>query len=132
MRHVLDADVLIGALDASDPHHRQARRLFRSWHRHRDDTIISAINLSEALVAPSADNQQLRAARLAIAALEVAIHQPTEAIAVQAARLRGRHPISLPDAYLLATARQIGAAVASFDLNVTRAAESEQLPITNA
>ncbi len=125
MRVVLDADAMIGALDGSDPHHAEARRLFRVWQRQDTARLISVVNLSEVLVAPAADRMRLRAAREAIAALGVAIHQPSEAIGVDAARLRGAHPISLPDAYCLATARYADASVASFDEKVLRAAERE-------
>jgi predicted nucleic acid-binding protein len=129
LKYVLDADVLIGALDGSDPHHAKARSLFRAWRRQGAAMAISAINLTEVLIAPSADTDLLRLARAAIKALEVDVHRPTEAIAVEAARLRGRHPISLPDAYLLATARQTGASAASFDRKVTRAAQAEQIAL---
>lgn len=129
MRYALDADVLIGALDGSDPHHAQARELFTAWHEHDDSTLISMVNLSEVLVAPAADHQRLRAAREAIAALGVTIHSPTEAIGVEASRLRGRHPISLPDAYLLATARHTSSSVASFDRKIVRAATAEGIPL---
>jgi predicted nucleic acid-binding protein len=122
---VVDADVLIGALDASDPHHRAARSLFTSWHRSGTAVLVSAVNLSEVLVAPAADRQRLRRARTAIATLGVAVHGPGEAIAVEAARLRQVHPISLPDAYCLATAGFLDAALASFDEKVTRAARAE-------
>lgn len=124
---MLDADVLIGALDGSDPHHAQARALFTRWREQEMSRLVSVVNLSEVLVAPAADSQRLRAAREAIAALGVAIHQPNEAIGVEAARLRGRHPISLPDAYCLATAKHAGGSVASFDRKVIRAAEAERL-----
>jgi predicted nucleic acid-binding protein len=122
---VLDADVLIGALDGSDPHHPDARALFRSWHKQHASILISIINLSEVLVAPAAEPDRLRIARSAIAALGVTVHQPTESIGVDAARLRGRHAISLPDGYLLATARQARAVVASFDRKVVRSANAE-------
>lgn len=127
----MDADVLIGALDGSDPHHVHARRLFTAWHEHGDATLISVINLSEVLVAPAADRQQLRSAREAIAALGVAIQSPTEAIAVEASRLRSRYPISLPDAYLLATARQTGTRAVSFDRKIVRAATAEGIPVSD-
>ena len=129
MKYALDADVLIGALDGSDQHHTDARALLSAWQAHGDVRLISVINLSEVLVAPAADNHRLRVARAAIAALGVTVHQPTETIAVEAARLRGRHPISLPDGYLLATARHTGSAVASFDRKVTRAAKAEQIAL---
>ena len=130
MRIVLDADVVIGALDGNDPHHAQARRLFLGWESRDDARLISVVNLTEVLVAPAADRGMLRAAREAIAALGVQVHQPGEAIAVEAARLRCGHPISLPDAYCLATARYADAQVASFDEKVLRAGEREGLATT--
>lgn len=130
MKLVLDADVLIGALDGSDPHHTQARALFTGWQEHDAPRLISVVNLSEVLVAPAADRRRLRAAREAIAALGVAVHQPGESTGVEAARLRCRHPISLPDAYCLATAKQAGGSVASFDRKVLRAAEAELIAHT--
>lgn len=122
MRYALDADVLIGALDGSDPHHRRARALFRGWHEHEDRLQISVINLSEVLVAPAADRQRLSVAREAVSALGVSVHSSNEAVGVDAARVRGRHPIRLPDAYLLATARHTASTVVSFDRKVVRAA----------
>ena len=129
MKLVLDADVLIGALDGSDPHHAQARALFTAWHKQDATRLISVVNLSEVLVAPAPDKQRLRRAREAIAALAVAIHQPGEAIGVEAARLRRSHPISLPDAYCLATARHADASVASFDQKIIRAAQAERITL---
>ena len=129
MRYALDADVLIGGLDGNDAHHQAARELLTDWHAHQDTVLISVVNLSEVLVAPADDEHRLRTARSAIAALGVSIHRPTEAIAVDAARIRSRHPISLPDAYLLATARHLGATVASFDAKIARAAKAERIAI---
>jgi predicted nucleic acid-binding protein len=125
LRLVLDADVVIGALDGANPHHAQARALFSDWEERSAARLISVVNLSEVLVAPAADRRRLRAAREAIAALGVAVHQPGEPIGVEAARLRSRHPISLPDAYCLATAKHAGGSVASFDRKVIHTAEIE-------
>jgi predicted nucleic acid-binding protein len=122
---VLDADVMIGALDGSDPHHARARELFVGWQSEGATRLISVVNLSEVLVAPAGDRERLRAARTAIAALGVGVHAPGEATGVEAARLRRAHPISLPDAYCLATARHADAAVVSFDEKVVRAAQLE-------
>jgi predicted nucleic acid-binding protein len=126
---VVDADVLIGALDASDAHHATARRFFTDCRERGEVVSISVVNLSEVLVAPAADPQSLRRARAAISALGVAIQQPTEAVGVDAARLRQAHPISLSDAYCLATARHGRGSLASFDARVIRAAEAEQIPV---
>ncbi|MGH2884969.1 MAG: hypothetical protein ACRDPA_20080, partial [Solirubrobacteraceae bacterium] len=93
MRRILDADVLIGALDAADAHHRDARALFIQWHDQGDPRLISVVNLAEVLIAPAIEPTRLRTAREAIGALGVVVHQPSEAVGVDAARLRGKHPI---------------------------------------
>lgn len=125
MRLLLDADVLIGALDRNDLHHRRARAEFTRWRDDQDACAISVVNLTEVLIAPSADVSRLAAAREAIAALGVTVHQSSEAIGVEAARLRQRHPISLPDAYCLATAKHTSSAVSSFDQKILKAAKRE-------
>ena len=125
MRLLLDADVLIGALDRNDPHHRHARTRLTKWRDDQDTCAISVVNLTEVLIAPSADVSKLAAAREAVAALGVSVHQPNEAIGVEAARLRQRHPISLPDAYCLATAKHTGSALSSFDQKILKAAKRE-------
>lgn len=129
MRLLLDADVLIGALDGDDQHHKAARRLFTRWRNSQDTRAVSVVNLTEVLIAPSADVSILAAAREAIAALGVTVHQPNEAIGVEAARLRQHHPISLPDAYCIATAKHTGCTLASFDQKVLRAAEREHVEL---
>jgi len=129
VRVVLDADVLIGALDASDTHHAEARALFTAWQARDDSRLISVVNLTEVLVAPAADARRLRAARQAIRALGLIVHRPGEAIGVAAARLRSAHPISLPDAYCLASAGQSRSSLASFDEKVLRVARSEGIPL---
>jgi predicted nucleic acid-binding protein len=129
VRIVLDADIVIGALDGDDAHHAQARRLFVGWQRQEAALLLSAVNLTEVLVAPASDPRRLRAAREAIAALGVRIHQPGEAIGVEAARLRSGHPVSLPDAYCLATARHADARIVSFDEKVLRAARRERIAL---
>ncbi len=129
MRRLLDADVLIGALDGNDAHHGRARELITRWRGDQDACAVSMVNLTEVLVAPSADIARLAVAREAIAALGVSVHQPNEAIGVEAARLRQRHPISLPDAYCLATAKHTNSAVASFDEKIINAAGREQIDV---
>jgi predicted nucleic acid-binding protein len=126
---VVDADVLIGALDGVDPHHATARTLFRSWQRRDVTRLVSAVNLTEVLVRPAADRATMLAAREAIAALGVQIHQAGEAVAVKAARLRSAYPISVPDAFCLATAHYTDAQVASFNEKVLRTAGLERIPV---
>ncbi|WP_249011498.1 PIN domain-containing protein [Conexibacter sp. DBS9H8] len=130
MKRLLDADVLIGALDANDAHHIHVRELLTGWRENRDQCVVSVVNLTEVLIAPSADVARLAAAREAIAALGIAVHQPNEAIGVEAARLRRRYPISLPDAYCLATAKHTGGALSSFDEKLLNAAGREQITVS--
>jgi predicted nucleic acid-binding protein len=125
VRWLLDADVLIGALDGADAHHARARHLLTGWRQRQDAVNISVINLSEVLIAPAADPGRLATAREAIAALGVEVHLPNEAIGIEAARLRQRHPVSLADAYCLATAKHIRSSLASFDHKVLNAARDE-------
>lgn len=127
MKYVLDADVLIGALDGDDAHHARSLQLFPAWRQQGDVLLVSVVNLSEVLIAPASDPQRLRTARKAIAALGVTVHTPSEALGVEAARLRSRYPISLPDGYLLATAKNTLASVVSFDGKVLRAAKAERI-----
>lgn len=129
MKLILDADALIGALDENDAHHARAKELFTCWHQDQDQVAISAVNLTEVLVAPSSDASKLTAARRAIGALGVTVHQPNEAVAVEAARLRRRHPVSLPDGYCLATAKNSNSTLASFDQKILRAAQIEGVKI---
>lgn len=129
MRLLLDADVLIGALDSDDPHHNRARKLFTDWRDDRDGCVVSVVNLTEVLIAPSSAASKLADAREAIAALGVTVHQPNEAVGVEAARLRRRHPISLPDAYCIATAKHTGSTLASFDQKIVKAAKREDVEV---
>jgi len=129
MKLVLDADVVIGALDKNDAHHARVRELFTGWRRDQDQVTISAVNLTEVLVAPSSDASELTAARRAIGALGITVHQPNEAVAVEAARLRRRHSISLPDGYGLATAKHTNFTLASFDQRILNAAPMEGITI---
>jgi len=127
VRRLLDANVLVGALDSSDAHHARARRLLTGWRQRQDEVTISVVNLSEVLIAPAADQARLASAREAIAALGVEVQLPNEAIGVEAARLRQRHPVSLPDAYCLATAKHTRSTLTSFDHKVLKAARNEGL-----
>jgi predicted nucleic acid-binding protein len=109
--------------------HARARALFTRWHQDQDAAVISAVNLTEVLIGPSADAAKLAVARRAIGALGVTVHQPTEAIAVEAARLPQRHPVSLPDGYCLATAKHIRSTIASFDQKILKAAQREGIAV---
>lgn len=104
---LLDAGVLIGALESDDAHHRTAVAELRRARLAREDLAIPAPALAEALVGPSDAGPKAEAVvdelldRLAIEVVPT-----TEAIARVAARLRARHgtELLLPDALVVATA----------------------------
>jgi len=128
---VLDTDVVIAALDRSDPHHRAAAKAIRAMLEDGTPMLLSVINYAETLVRPAQDEAMLRAATAAIDALGVRVIAPTPAIGRDAARLRGLR-ISLADGFALATARAHNAAVASFDRRVRRALKPTGLELTPA
>jgi predicted nucleic acid-binding protein len=125
---VLDTDVVIAALDRADAHHRAAADALRVMVADGVELLLSLINYAETLVRPAEDESTLRAAVAAIEALGIKRIAPTEAIARDAARLRGLN-ISLADGFALATARAHDASVASFDRRVRRALRSARIDL---
>ena len=125
---VLDTDVVIGALDRQDAHHRRASSLLLSMLDDGASLYLSVVNYAEALVKPSEEEVTLERAVAAITALRIELHAPDPAIARDAARLRKLN-ISLADGFALATARQLGAEVASFDARVRAAARKAGLAL---
>jgi predicted nucleic acid-binding protein len=117
---VLDTDVVIAALDRRDAHHGRAAKGLKTLLAGDVPLLLSLINYAETLVRPAEDEQTLRAATDAIAALGISLVAPTRAIAADAARHRGLN-ISLADGFALATAQLHQASVASFDRRVRRA-----------
>jgi predicted nucleic acid-binding protein len=82
--------------------------------------LLSLINYAEALVKPAEDEQTLRIAIDAIAALGIRLIAPTPAIARDAARYRSLG-VSLADGFAMATAQAHDATLATFDRRVRRA-----------
>jgi predicted nucleic acid-binding protein len=70
---------------------------------------VSAIALAEVLTGPYAKKREALARKTLLALREFEIIPMTEAIAVEAARLRARYRLRLPDAVQLATALEIKA-----------------------
>jgi predicted nucleic acid-binding protein len=102
---VFDADVLIGFLNGSDPHHADAVGVMRSALAPGTRRMISAVNYSEILIGP------IRAGK---AQRDLVDHMLTHfsietiivdmALAQRAAAVRARTNLKLPDAFALATA----------------------------
>jgi predicted nucleic acid-binding protein len=121
---VLDADVVIAALDRADSHHRSAVRGLKAMLADGTRLLLSLVNYAEALVRPAEDAGTLRAASDAIATLRIELTAPTEQISREAARLRSATGISLPDGFALATALARDSTLATFDRDVRKAARS--------
>jgi predicted nucleic acid-binding protein len=117
---VLDTDVVIATLDRKDPHHVAAAHALTAMLSADCPLLLSLVNYAETLVRPATDEALLRIAVNAIAALNARLIAPTRAIAVDAARYRALN-ISLADGFAVATAKDQGACVATFDRRVRRA-----------
>lgn len=125
---VLDASVLVAFLEPADAHHARAGRLLRrtateSWG-------VSTVTLAEVLVAPVRDGADAAArCRAALDSLQVRELPVAEGSAHRVAVLRVATGLKLPDCYVLATAAEHAAAVASFDERLLRAAGSLGLAV---
>ena len=89
---------------------------------------MSTVNYAEALVRPAENEDTLRAAVEALAALGVKAVPPSATIAREAARHRALN-ISLADAFAVATAASRSASVATFDQGVQRALKALRVPL---
>lgn len=121
---ILDASVLIGLLDSADAHHARAVSDVEAADRQGRALLVPASAHSEALVA-FARAERLADAREAIAAMGVAVAPLTAPIAERAAQLRAqRAHLRLPDAIILATARELDAALLTYDARLAKVAGS--------
>lgn len=104
---VLDAGVIVAALDASDAHHRHSIEGVRAVQADGDSLVLPASAFAECLVWPfRAGDQAVADAEAFIDALPAAVVIADRSIARRAARLRATHGSSLrlPDALVVATA----------------------------
>jgi len=98
---VLDASLVIALLDPADKLHPASLRAFERVAG--EDLAIPASALAETLVIPSRAGK-LDEARAKIHLLNLRVAGVEESIAIEAARLRGRHRrLRLPDALVIAT-----------------------------
>lgn len=112
---VLDAGVIIGALDSADVHHQASVATLASLQR--DELILPASVLAEILVRPYGRGRRaVQGVEQFLADLGVRIHPLDVAVAHAAARLRSSHPpVRLPDALTLGTAAVVGGTVVTTD-----------------
>ena len=122
----LDAGIIIAFRDSGDPHHRKA---VDQLAEHADEVLlISPMTKAETLVNPARSGRLPEALGLleALGITEV----PFEAdAAVRLAELRAATGAKMPDCCVLLTAEQRGAAVATFDDHLRRAAISRGLAV---
>jgi predicted nucleic acid-binding protein len=119
---ILDASVVIGLLDAADPHHGRAVDDVEAADLDGQQLLLPASAYSEALAA-FARARRLDEARRAIAAMGITIMPLTDTIAERAAELRARHErLRLPDAIVLATAQGLAGRLLSYDRRLSRLA----------
>ena len=119
---ILDASVLIGLLDVADAHHSRAVDDVESGDRTGRRLLTPASAHSEALVA-FARSGRLGEAREALAAMGVTVAPLTATMAELAAELRANHErLRLPDAIVVACARELGGELLSYDQRLMRVA----------
>ena len=114
--------VLIGLLDTADAHHAIAVRDVEDADQRGAALLAPASAYSEALVA-FAHAGRVSEARDAVAGMGIAVTPLSPEIAERAAELRAEHDrLRLPDAIVLATARELGGDLLTYDEGLARAA----------
>lgn len=117
---ILDASVLIGLLDTADTHHSVAVDAVEAADQQGTTLLTPAGAYGEALVS-FARAGRVGDAREAIAGMGIVVTPLTATIAERAAGLRaGSDRLRLPDAIVLATARELGADLLTYNDRLAR------------
>lgn len=109
---VVDAGVVIGVLDAADPHHAGSRAALTAVLAQGDALVVPASAYAEAQVGPARRGRSaMRALDAFLADLPAEVEPITRQVGARAARLRAEHPsrLRLPDALVLAVALHLEA-----------------------
>jgi predicted nucleic acid-binding protein len=109
---VLDAGVIIGVLDSSDPHHAVARDAVAAAVERGDAIAVPASAYAACLVGPSRRGKAaVQMVNDFLFDLAAEVEPVTRQVAAQAARLRARHGsrLRLPDALVVAIALHLNA-----------------------
>jgi predicted nucleic acid-binding protein len=119
---ILDAGVVIGLLDSADAHHQAAVDAVEAADAAGSRVVMPASAYSQTLVA-FARAGRLHDARDAVAAMGITVVPLTPPMAELAAGLRARHRgLRLPDAIVLACARELAGELLSYDERLDRIA----------
>jgi predicted nucleic acid-binding protein len=123
---ILDASVLIGLLDTEDSHHDRAVDDVDRADSADHQLLTPASAYGEALIA-FARVKRLADAREAIAGMGIIFVPLTAPIAERAAELRAKHDaLRLPDALVLAAAREHGGQLLAYDERLARTARQHR------
>lgn len=125
---VLDANVLIGFLDATDPHHTASTEILE--RRFVDGFASSVLTVAEALVHPTRVERQ-DAAMTALLSIGVKVIPLGASDATELARVRNSYRLRMPDAVALHTAIRTGSELATFDEALIAAAGQAGVRIAN-
>lgn len=123
---VFDSDVLIGFLNVDDAHHKKAVEQVRASLVPGTRRLLCAVNYAEILIGPLRAGRQERVKQM-LMHFTIETVQVDGELAEQAAIVRARTGLKLPDAFALATvthARRGGStdvSLASFDTKVLKA-----------
>jgi predicted nucleic acid-binding protein len=105
---VFDADVLIGFLGSDDPHHADAVARVRASLAPGTIRLVCSVNYSEVLIGPleKLGPQGCQTVDAMLARLSIDVVGADAQLAREAASVRARTKLKLPDSYALATALQ--------------------------
>ncbi|WP_309617662.1 PIN domain-containing protein [Salinibacterium sp.] len=125
---VLDANVLIGFLDANDVHHEACLQILGGHAVER--FAAGVLTVSEALVHPTRlDRQDAALAALRRIGLNILSVGPGDA--APRARVRSQHGVRMPDAGALCAALSSVSLLATFDDALIVASERAGVPVVN-
>jgi predicted nucleic acid-binding protein len=126
---VLDASLLIAAMEPADAHHRQAQALMAAAGPH--SMRAHWLTMAELLVGAMRCGRA-EAVESAVAAAGVRPAGDGVVSAMAAAGVRAATGLKLPDAVVLATAQALGAGLATFDATLATRAEAMGLEVLGA
>jgi len=124
---VLDAKVLISYWGTPDVHTNRAFEVLDT----EEELILHPVTLAESLVGPVRIGREADAAE-DFARLGIERHTPQFDEPVRVARLRAESALKLPDVYVLATAMELDATLATFDQRLADVARARGVAVVGA
>lgn len=127
---ILDASVLIAAMNPADAHHRKAVALLRSGAI-SGNLIAHPMTIAESAVG-AAEHGRLEEIQSAYARLGVAIANADSGQPWRLAQLRASTRLPLPDCCVLDTAIEFEGHLATFDSRLATAAQAHEIALAPA